>query len=89
MKNGLPSGEKRVIKADDVLLGEEAVQVPLREPQLVRAPDRPAEGEPEVSATHAEDGTVQTIEVRCPCGRVTVLQCDYSEQGAEDEPEDP
>ena len=88
MKNGLTNRGKRVLKAGEVLLGQEAVEVPVGELGLKR-PAAPAyEGEPDIEVERADDGTVRAIRVRCPCGRVTTLQCEYLEQGGENDSKD-
>ena len=36
-------------------------------------------GEAQVDVVRGNDGTVESIVVRCPCGNVTTLQCRYAE----------
>ncbi|MCK4282844.1 MAG: hypothetical protein KAX44_00900 [Candidatus Brocadiae bacterium] len=88
MRNGLTSRGRKVLKAREVLLGQEAVEVPVGTLDVRLASAPVPEGEPEIEVERAEDGTVRAIQVRCPCGRVTTLQCEYSEQGGENESKD-
>ena len=88
MKNGLTSRGKKVLKAHQVLLGPEAVEVPVGRLDVRPASAPAPEGEPEIDVQRAEDGTVRAIQVRCPCGRVTTLQCEYFEQGGKNESKD-
>ncbi|MGD2175585.1 MAG: hypothetical protein PVJ27_09295 [Candidatus Brocadiaceae bacterium] len=87
MNNGLPSQEKRVIKAGEVAFGSEPARIPVGDVAPRHRPQPAVEEEPEINIDRAEDGTVRTIEVRCTCGRTISLQCEYFEQGGEDEAE--
>ncbi len=39
------------------------------------------EGDPQVHLHRGEDGSVQAITVRCPCGREITMQCEYIDEG--------
>ncbi len=88
MKNGFTSRRKKVLKAHEVLLGQEAIEVPVGRLDVRPASAPVPEGELEIEVERAEDGTVRAIQVRCPCGRVTTLQCEYFEQGGQNESKD-
>jgi hypothetical protein len=83
-KNGL-------VKKDRVVFDAGPARVPVGD--LPRRRARPAGadagGEPHVEVLKAEDGTVQQVTVRCPCGRQVTLQCDYLGRGDEDAKKSP
>jgi hypothetical protein len=84
MEHGERSSGGRLLKQDQVTLGQTAARVPAGQlPRPTRPPAEP-HGEPEVHLTRADDGTVIQITVRCPCGRETTLQCQYPDQGETD-----
>jgi len=82
------SGENRVLKSRGLVVVEEAVPVPVGEVIDRRARPSDLDGAPEISIERGEDGSIRTISVRCGCGRVTTLQCEYSDRGDEDERQD-
>ena len=73
----------RVVKANHVAYTEKLVAI--RVGQIPREPLSQAHGkaqaQPEVTASRAEDGTIQSLTVRCTCGREIPLQCEYLDGG--------
>ncbi len=91
MAEACAEGRHRLLKRDDVALRPEAARIPapgLPRPSPAAPPQQDAPGEPEVSIVKADDGTVQRITVRCPCGREMTLECEYFAQGEDDESKD-
>jgi len=86
MRNGLSRNEAKVLKAREVSAGAEAVDIPVGGPTRPRLARPAPDDEPEIHLERAPDGTILSIEVRCPCGRVTTLRCEYlDEEGANNE----
>lgn len=89
MAKGLPREKNRVIKSQGVRHDGQSVPVPVGRvrPSAEPAPEGQAPAEPKIHVDRAPDGTIERIRVECPCGRVTSLRCDYSEQepGEQDE----
>ena len=73
----------RIVKAERVAYIEKVVTVPAG--QIPREPLSQAQGkaqaQPEVTVSKAEDGAIQTVTVRCTCGREIPLQCEYLDGG--------
>jgi len=89
MANALVNGGSKVLKSREVALAGGSVQVPVGE-VVIQSSSRPhGEAQPRIDVERAEDGSIRTIAVRCGCGRVTTLQCEYFEQGEEDESANP
>ncbi|MFO7956036.1 MAG: hypothetical protein R6X33_02930 [Candidatus Brocadiia bacterium] len=86
MENGLSRSEAKVLKAREVSVGADAVEIPVGGPARLRPPRPAPDDDPEINLERASDGTILSIEVRCPCGRVTTLRCEYlDEEGANNE----
>lgn len=81
-------GRDRLLKGHRVVLNDEAARIPapgLPGPRPAPSPQDGPAGRPEVHIVKADDGTVQKITVRCPCGRETTLECEYFPHGDNDE----
>ncbi len=75
-----------MLKAGEVSVGAEAVDIPVGRPAGPQRRAASPEGDPEIRLDRAPDGTIRRIEVRCPCGRITTLRCEYAqEQGGSHE----
>ncbi len=90
MQEGLSDRGRNVFRAHEVSLGTDAARVPVGEVvSRPKPPPRQEEEDAQVELQRADDGTIRAIIVRCPCGRTTTLQCEYFDQGADDETPDP
>lgn len=83
-------GKGRVVKGDSVSIQPEAVLVRVGKTEPGSTESPPAEpsqeeGTPEIETTRSEEGLIQAITVRCPCGREITLNCDYLDDGGSDE----
>lgn len=75
-----------MLKAREVSVGADSVEIPVGGSAQPRPPRPEPDGEPEINLERASDGTILSIEVRCPCGRVTTLRCEYlDEEGGNNE----
>jgi len=85
-------GKSRVLKHEEVEFSGEPVRVAVAKTALQEeapGPSRQVRAEPEVVPERAEDGTIERITVRCTCGRETVINCDYLDEGGDqDEPDE-
>lgn len=88
MENGLPGARKRVIRAREVTVAKEVAKIPVRQVRRAPSSEPPPSGEPEINLERADDGTILAIDIRCACGRVITLRCEYLEQGGENEQAD-
>lgn len=83
MTDSSRTGRNGLLRREQVLFNQKPAAVPVGAlPQRKRhsaAGDAP--GEPEVRVTKAQDGTIEQITVRCPCGREITLQCEYLSRG--------
>jgi len=76
------------VSQKDRLLTRERIAAsggPVRIPTGARPDARPAPptgGTAQVDLVRDDDGTVQAVVVRCPCGRVTTLECRYADSPA-------
>ena len=76
----------RILKAADVRIGEAR---PLgRESEIAAASNRTREDEIEVTLRPAGD-LVEAIEVTCPCGRTTEVECLYDALETENQNQPP
>lgn len=69
----------RVVKAKRVTYTEKVVNVRVGQipRELLSRASGTARAQPEVTVSKAEDGTIQSVTVRCTCGREIPLQCEY------------
>jgi len=86
MGRSLSDDKNGLVKRDRVEPGAGPARVPVGD--FARRRGRPTDadpgGEPDVKVARGDDGTVQQITVRCPCGREIILQCEYFGRGDED-----
>jgi hypothetical protein len=89
MAEGGSTVRECVLKGPQVVLDDGVVSVPVGEIRRRRppAPSADTDGQPEVKAVRNDDGTIEQITVRCPCGRETTIQCEYLVQGERNEDE--
>ena len=90
MHNAVRNRKGAILKEDQVVVRSAPVSVPpgdITRPRPRAADTAPgAPDEPELNVIRAADGTIQSIHVRCPCGREISLQCEYvTDGGGEDE----
>lgn len=73
-----------VLKKESVRpAGTQRMQPAPAQPAADSSPGTGTSGPPEAQIVDTGDGVV-TIEVRCPCGRKTYLQCFYGQAGRTD-----
>ncbi len=79
------AGSNKLLKSEYIRLQKKAVRIPVGEAVCRQHKETPQKGrtQPEVDFVKAQDGTVQSITVRCTCGRDITLQCEYLEDGGE------
>ncbi len=97
MRKTYAASKGGLLKQQGVDFGEEPVPVPVAalpaatpRREAAPVPTDPAgehlEGDPQVHLHRAEDGSVRAITVRCPCGREITMQCEYIDEGGNNEP---
>jgi hypothetical protein len=89
MAEGGSTGRECVLKETQVVFDDGVVSVPVGEIRRKRSPaaSTDTDEQPEVKAVRNDDGTIEQITVRCPCGRETTIQCEYLVQGERNENE--
>lgn len=81
------TGRECVLKESRVVFDGGVVSIPVGEvrPKRPPAPSADTDEQPDVKAVRSDDGTIEQITVRCPCGRETTIQCEYLVQGERDD----
>lgn len=84
METGPGKRSKNVFKGHELDICTDAAPVPVGDVPSP-AKSQHEEEDPEIQVDRGGDGTIRAITVRCSCGRVTTLECEYSEQGEQNE----
>ena len=73
-----------LIRSDRIRFSKDAVSVPVPSGAPQRGGPPAVQGEAVVDLVQGPDGSVQLIKVRCTCGRVITLHCEYLTDGGSD-----